>query len=369
VASAVSAPFVVHAGAHKTGTTAVQAWLQRERKALLERQVLVPTFGVGGQGNHANLIRALLDAPDTSPAEATNLREALRREAEAHPRHTIVVSSEYVETPQCRPRLHRLVEQIRALDREPVAVFGCREQGALLNSRHAQRRKAFLRVVPFDAFARRAVARRSGDWQAWAAQLEAAGFRVLPFAYTDEVRRQGVATSMARLPPLAAAAPLATRAGRDEVNPSLGSVGLILADLVRSRVEASRGMVGDGSRGPLQKLVMRQAAAWTDVPFNGLDGAAASELRAHFADSNRAFAERYLGQPWDELFPEPHEWPAVSPQRLEDLDPALREAVLRAADEVLRRADARAIWSRAVSGPGRGRSSRRFPSSREEPPG
>jgi hypothetical protein len=364
----VNAPFVVHTGARKTGTTALQAWLQRERDALKAQGVLVPGFGVGGFGNHGMLIRALVSAPDCPAAEAAALRESLRREATAHPRHLIVVSSEYVETPACSTRLARLAEAIRELGREPVAVFGCRDQAAWLNSLHAQRRKTFLPTLPFDRFVDAALAHGRGDWRAWSEELEAAGFAVAPFAYTDAARREGVVTTMTRLLPLAAAAPLAARAPRHEVNSSLGSLGLILADVVRERVEASHGRAVGDQGGPLRRLVTQQARAFAETPFNGLDAKLAGEVRARFADSNRAFAARYLERPWDELFPAPREWPAVSPQKLEDLDPTRRQAVLRAADEVLRRADARGLWSRVVSGPARARSSRRFPSSPGEPP-
>ncbi len=365
----MNAPFVVHTGAHKTGTTAVQGWLQHEREGLKACGILVPATGVGGVGNHAPLIRALAEAPDFPAAEAARLREALRQEAAAHPQHTVVISAEHAETPRFRPLLPRLALAIRELGREPIAVFGCREQGALLNSRHAQRRKAFLPVRPFERFVAAALARHSGDWQGWAARLQAAGFAVAAFAYTEAVKKAGVVSAFARVPSLAAAAALAARAPRDEVNPSLGSQGLVLADEVRARVAARRHPVGAGHRGPLRRLVTRQAAAWQDTPFNGFGAEQAQAVRSHFAEGNRAFAERYLDRPWDELFPEPQVWPAVSPSTLEDLDPARREAVLRAADEVLRHADARGIWSRVVSDPGRARSFRRSPSSRGGPPG
>ncbi|MCW5715925.1 MAG: hypothetical protein KIT43_15545 [Bauldia sp.] len=83
---------IIHAGAHKTGTTAIQHHLWRRQDALLEMGVLYPRTGIPGSGGtffgHHEIPWAYLGGGGTATADL------LREEIERSGAHTVVVSSE-----------------------------------------------------------------------------------------------------------------------------------------------------------------------------------------------------------------------------------------------------------------------------------
>lgn len=147
---------IIHAGLEKTGSTAIQAWLDTNREALAQAGVLVPR-ALGGV-NHTRLVAACLDDGVTDNIKAHFLsrkrlseaafRASVRADLEAELRDTagwnhLVITSELISS-----RLHSPTEVDRLLDwvaphvDEINVVFFLRRQDDLAVSRYSSALRA-----------------------------------------------------------------------------------------------------------------------------------------------------------------------------------------------------------------------------------
>ena len=119
---------LVHVGLEKTGSTAIQWWLEANRRSLGERGIYVPK-SLGARANHLRLVAACLDDHVVDSVKAHILRHerlsedllrrwvqaSLRRELlHAPPWHTLMISSELISSRLCtHTELERLVALLR----------------------------------------------------------------------------------------------------------------------------------------------------------------------------------------------------------------------------------------------------------------
>lgn len=140
---------IIHVGLEKTGSTAIQAWLHRERGALLEAGLLVPRSL--GMPNHTRLVAACLDDGVIDDLKAHYLSNQRRPEAEwrekvraefdaelanARGWSKLVISSELISSRlHSQTELARLTEWIgRHVDRLHFVIY-LRRQDDLAVSR------------------------------------------------------------------------------------------------------------------------------------------------------------------------------------------------------------------------------------------
>jgi hypothetical protein len=121
--------FFLHMGMHKTGTTAIQAALARNRQRLRKKGVLYPLTGLQSAGHHL-LAWGLTRNPDSFP-----LWETLRDEIARDGAERVVLSSEEFEA--CR-HSHHWLKIVDALGRKPTVICYVRRQSDYLISSYNQ---------------------------------------------------------------------------------------------------------------------------------------------------------------------------------------------------------------------------------------
>lgn len=136
----------VHIGLHKTGTSSIQAFLRKNKPALMERGWLYPRTGWTAGGHH-NLAYELLGRKRFS--EAAGRLSELAGEIAGAP--NAVLSSEEFEFLE----LDEVRRLKAALDgREARIVVYLRRQDELIGSTYAQQVKMGARMKPFEEYAR-----------------------------------------------------------------------------------------------------------------------------------------------------------------------------------------------------------------------
>lgn len=319
--------FIAHIGAHKTGTSAFQAWLKAHRAEMMAAGYLVPEKSPR-QGNHRNVVTALAGLNERP--NAATVRTATLREFAEHPEHHVIVSAEALESLELvRPLLPALAEPLR--DFETVAILCVRDQIAHFNSGFAQRRKAMLRNErDFDAYLREALENGRGDWCTKVDLYEANGWRMIVLPYNSETRARGITRTILSLPEFGDAA---ARLPLDEIaehNPSMGAIGLIIMDLIQDALDPN------GERETVAPAALRERVArvanerFDDRPFNGFTAEQRAEILALFAETNRRIAGRFFDTSWEAACPPQPEAPR-SPRTLADLPEGVAKRVARTA--------------------------------------
>lgn len=131
---------VVHAGAWKTGSSAIQAFLKQNLKALLARDVIVPPMARGPRG-HARILDRLIDPDEAAAAEYL---AQLRELGAGRPDAVALVSSEHI-WPLREDELRRLAGRLRSVAEDVRFLLYVRAQEEMWGSLFAQEAK-FLRI-------------------------------------------------------------------------------------------------------------------------------------------------------------------------------------------------------------------------------
>jgi hypothetical protein len=137
---------VLHAGTHKTGTTAIQSFLANQREALAKEKVLYPTLD-GDPLSHTSLqkhIGLACTGSTTAPCDAT-LAELQLQIADVQPSKVILSSEHFFAMP--RDWIAPLLAAVRPLFSSVSVVIYLRSQRDLWVSLYNQRAKA-LKVLP-----------------------------------------------------------------------------------------------------------------------------------------------------------------------------------------------------------------------------
>lgn len=325
--------FIVHIGAHKTGTTAFQMWLKANRSSLLPHGILVPEKSPQ-LGNHRGMLTALADQISTQQ-RVVQMKSAILREFAAYPDSDILASAEALCGAETRTILPQLSAAIDDIADEKVAILVVRDQVAHFNSGFAQRRKAMRNNErDFGVFVRESMASGRGDWRAIVQDYEAHGFRMFVLPYNAEFKALGVARSILSLPIFDDLADNISFGDIEVNNPSMGAVGLMIMDIVRSAIDPE-GTIDTRAPSELRERVAAIAnERLKDAAFNGFSDTAREALIKHFAEGNDWIAERFLRGPWNDICP-PAPTAPVSPQRLTDLRPRQAAAVERIAARMI----------------------------------
>ena len=142
----------IHAGPHKSGTTAIQCFLQENRPELLKHGYFVPESGTVHGGHHA-LARKLCG--QAVPDHQQSVDAAFVQMLYSTPCNAVVISSEHLEELlRNAASANVFFNRIRELNLEPKLILFPRNQSQLLNSRYAQVVQGFRRSESFEAFVR-----------------------------------------------------------------------------------------------------------------------------------------------------------------------------------------------------------------------
>ncbi|QNE31527.1 hypothetical protein F1C10_05985 [Sphingomonas sp. NBWT7] len=326
--------FILHIGTHKTGTSAFQQWATRNRAALRDAGFLYPETGATPDGNHHALSLALAGGEIDAGRRIQILRQ-FDDELRAAPDAAVLISAETMSTVRFFPLLPALRTAIETRGGSDLtAIVAVRDQLAWRNSCYAQMREMLTAVPPFDRFFMPGPhGVHSGNWEYLDDRYTRAGFALQAIACDAAFRRNGVVHALTRLACLSPLADIDT-ADRQEANPSLSALQLIVADEVRSAIAGPDGSVDWPLRNLLVPLVIRHSEALAGPSFNGHTPHAAAAYSALFEESNARFAERHFGRAWHDVLP-PAPLKPLSPCGIDDLRPAQRRAVMAAVERVL----------------------------------
>ena len=123
---------ILHIGTHKTGTSALQLWLHRQRGALRDAGWLYPRAFQYHDHSHHHLYHALADNERTAEA-AQKLQEEIG--LAPRPVETVLISSELLEKVVADPvRLPNLLSFFARLNAQVEVVCFVRPQAAIVDS-------------------------------------------------------------------------------------------------------------------------------------------------------------------------------------------------------------------------------------------
>ncbi len=327
---AVVEQLILHIGAHKTGTTSIQASLGHAYDDLLSEGVLYPRAGRAGPG-HANICWEHLGQDGYRPARGGV--DALLDEIRAANPRRVVISSEGF---QLDPTLVSLGTMLRdVIGARSVSVLGyVRPQREQFESVYTQLVKCGWVHAPFVDFVDDRLDTPQFDYEGrFRPWREAFGDRLAIRRYEPWALLAGDAVTdfwrTAELPgsPGRTLPRLNARPGVRTIE-LLRSIRAFLAERRLDQVA------------PLLPLFLRNQARFEqrladDVPFRALTPELARRIDEHFRASNRAFAIEFLGE--DNLFAPAGELRPATPWSLEEASPAERQLYARVLGETIRR--------------------------------
>jgi hypothetical protein len=287
----------LHAGTHKTGTTAIQAFLWRHRELLAESGLYIPeagTVGVAPEVAHHNIAWELaghVTAPESGGLE-TLLAELRERKPER-----ACVSSEVFSTlfdkPLALVRLRRALESVGAEIR-PVLFF--RPQAGYLEALYAEHVK-HGQTDPFDVYLERVLADGSVEYNEATYGFEydrmAGAFaqafgaeNVTIAAYTNALRAEEIIERfLAIVAPQTVDLDLTQLGAWERINLSIGFQGV-----------AERLIENRESDAPVEEVLselLPYEASSPDGPFRPLGIGDLARLLARFGPNNRALRRDY----------------------------------------------------------------------------
>ena len=289
------ARFIVHIGAHKTGSSAVQHWLLANAKLLADHGILFPTDLVGNNGNAVGLAKLLTSAPISwTPEQRRVFRGLMARSAD--PTADMLISAEKFEIGLAEGRFGALG---RMLDRHGItrriAVFLIRNQADLYSSAYAQRLKRLnSRTWHLQAESATEDLERF-DWWGQANRLRKAGFTPRLSVFRGKTGQMPVAQTVLSLAGLADRLPAHTDFRAPSINDSIGEMGVFIATRLVAMLTSLPKPVGVPVRTQLSDALIAALKGVPDRPFNAFDRVEHGMFMARFADGNQRLADLLPG--------------------------------------------------------------------------
>lgn len=320
---------VVHVGAPKTASSAMQHGLRANRDRLARCGVHLPRTGTGefapDGASHHNLVWELSE-PERFSTRRGGWRELAREVAETEAETVLLSSENFLSLlPGQRPAFE---ERLRWLSDDITIVICVREQLSLINSLYAQHAKILQDPGPFPDFVASQLADGTTDFDKLLApwyDTSDITLRAIPFGGPD---------SPAPLAGLLDIVGVPTSADFDlevdEVNPSLGPTGVEAARLLARHLTGRFPSFDHGT--PVgQKLyrIARRAAlkrGWYEDRFWGWTPDLAATVISRLGAANERFAHAVWGTAWPLAHPADRDHHSV---RLEDLPPEQIQQVSR----------------------------------------
>jgi hypothetical protein len=287
----------IHAGPHKSGTTAIQWFLQENRPELLRHGYFVPE-GDTKRGAHHTLVESLagLDIGQQREPLVTSSLRAL----EQTPAEVIIISSEALEgILESRNHARAFFSGIAELNLEPKLILFPRNQPQWINSSYASAVKSFRRSDAFESCALAFAISPGARFSRWLELADAYALEVIALPFTKETMVRGVipqfleAIGIKRSPEF-----------RDvEVRRHEG-VGPFTVSIARDvlRCIGQRLTWLQARRCKVALATFLAQRGLTDFGYCGLSSAMARHIEAELRTNNDAFAERVWGRPWTEVF-------------------------------------------------------------------
>jgi len=292
---------VVHAGQHKTGTSAIQMFWLENRDVLLQLGYLYPKSGMNRNGNHKGLIQSILNEPCRALFE--HAKTDLIAELEKNPDATVVVSAEYLERfLVSEGRRKQIMSSFKTLASHIQIVVYIRPELEKINSAFVQGVKSFKNHTSFKDFALSRASQIGENYRQFSqvADPPQVAARFLP--YNDDVRRSGVVKHFLETIGLSSQEIASCKPER-RVNESVGPIAVAAANETLAQLMASGPAPSDRQRAELKKaLVNLIAKELPEQPFQGMHTEIIQEIASRGFQHQEDFAQTTWGKSWNEIF-------------------------------------------------------------------
>ncbi|MBA3519472.1 MAG: hypothetical protein H0T75_17960 [Rhizobiales bacterium] len=293
--------FIIHAGLHKTGTTAIQMFCIENREALLDLGYLYPKSGTNKGGNHGGLIKSIVD--ETRRERFDDAKADFLAEIKSHPDATVVISAEYLEAYLARrARRRQILNFFLKLTNQIQIVVYIRPAPAQLNSSFVQVVKAFRSHLSFQDFVEARADHIGGKYLQLMQVADPPQVEATFLPYNDEVRRCGIVSHFLKTIGLSSGQ-IATLPPERRVNESIGPIAVAVANELLSQHVASGSPPSDRQRAELRKtlaaLIAKEAP---EPPFQGMHAEFIQKIAASSSRDQEKFARSIWGRKWSEVF-------------------------------------------------------------------
>ena len=287
----------VHAGPHKSGTTAIQWFLQENRSELLRHGYFVPASETRRGAHHA-LVESLagLDIGQHREALVASSIRALQQT----PAEAIIISSEALEgILKSRKHARAFLSGIAELDLEPKLILFPRNQPQWINSSYASSVKSFRRSDAFESCALDFAVSPGSRFSRWLELADAYGLELVALPFTKETIAGGVIPEFLRTIGIKRSPKFRDMQVRrhEGVGPFTVSVA---RDVLRCLDQRLTWLQARRCKVALARYLAERGLR--DSGYCGLNSALARHIEAELRINNDAFAERVWGRPWAEVF-------------------------------------------------------------------
>jgi len=296
----------IHAGMHKTGSTAIQIFLTGNRDRLHELGVYLPVTGTEVHGhNHTALVSATTRIDRAEPGDAC---ERLRAEL-AHagnPRQVLISSEQFSTRFGHVPFLDKLGRLCAALGYAPHVIAYVRPQAAAINSMYTQHVKNLRAVGPFHEYFQTQLATPMNRFPRRFAALRAdPRFRLTVRPYNRQIIAAGLVADFLATLGLPADDPGFIHS-RDLENVTPGAKTIFAFQQIRRRLADRQPPPNQAILNSLTPPLIAAAGrlGWNATKFDGIDDIRLRRAHARFAGSNEAFAQTAWNKSWHDVFPE-----------------------------------------------------------------
>src|SRR5437764_3231686 len=186
----------IHVGPHKTGTSAIQWFLQENRAELLEHGYFVPESETKRGAHHA--LAEKLAGMEVGEHREPLVAKSIRALGET-PAETIVISSEALEAIlESRKHAQVFFSRIAQLNLEPKLVLFPRNQPQWINSSYAFSVRSFRRSDSFESAALGFAQSPGSRFSRWVELANAHALELIARPFTKQTIACGVVTEFLR---------------------------------------------------------------------------------------------------------------------------------------------------------------------------
>jgi hypothetical protein len=307
---------IVHTGLHKTGTSALQAFLHGNQQILQDFGILYPRtaryYLKNPQTQHHMLLRAIYG--DAENRYGDRPVQELRAEIEATPHRCLLLSAEWASTKILVHKDTRLLPFLQDLGYHVLLLTYVRPQHEIMVSKYVQGIKSFGRCMSFGEFFSTTLGTPQIDYGRMLDVVLASRVEGQFRPYNAALRRTGIeAAFAAELGDLAgldhvAAADLhkaLMQTPPQRVNESIGPVELAICRAITREVNPDGTLpqrISTSLFRSLHRILVRRGLVETER-YQALDAQMLKDVEEVHGAANKRFAQAVWGRSWADMFP------------------------------------------------------------------